>query len=275
LQLKQDLDPPEPPPAPPPAPNRRLGDDVVMGLRFFSRLPAGERAHEKPVLSRIAMALPFTSLLIGIGPALLLAALAWMGMPAYFAAALAVAAQVIVTGAMAEDGLADAADGLFGSSSPERRLMILKDSRHGTYGVAALCMLLVLRVTGLGAVAAVSPLAVVGVWLASTVLARSGSLWLSVALPPARTDGVSATAGRVSWPSFAVGLVLALLLGFALAAPFTSVLAVMLALLLAAIVAAVWAKLCLQLVGGQTGDLIGALQALLEIATLSAFMLFV
>jgi adenosylcobinamide-GDP ribazoletransferase len=42
-----------------------------------------------------------------------------------------------------------------------------------------------------------------------------------------------------------------------------------------AIVAFGWTNLCRSLIGGQTGDLIGALQALLEIAALTAFMVFV
>ena len=67
--------------------------------------------------------------------------------------ALAVAAMVIASGAMADDALADAMDGLFGGQTTERRLEIMKDSRHGTYGVAALALFILLRVTALGAMA--------------------------------------------------------------------------------------------------------------------------
>ena len=271
---------------PPPPPRRKsndnspvargavLVDDLVMGLRFFSRLPLGDRPHQRPDLNRIALALAFTSLAIGIGPALLLTGASWLGLPSFFAAALAVAALVIVTGAMAEDGLADAADGLFGGGSAERRLEILRDSRHGTYGVCALCLLLLLRVAGLGAVAAFNPLAAGGLWLAAMVLSRSAALWLTVALPPARADGAAAGAGRVTRQNFAVGAVFAVILGFVLAAPFAGILGFALALLLAAGVVFGWTQLCSRLVGGQTGDLIGALQALLEIAALTAFLLF-
>src|SRR5690606_21058302 len=47
----------------------RLADDLIMGLRFFSRLPTGARRHERPDLSRMARALPFISLVIGLPPA--------------------------------------------------------------------------------------------------------------------------------------------------------------------------------------------------------------
>src|SRR5690606_29583300 len=146
----------------------------------FSRLPTGDLPHERPDLSRMARALPFTSLVIGLPPALLLMTACWLGLPPYFAAGLAVTTMVAATGAMPEDALADSMDGLFGGATIERRLEIMKDSRHGTYGVSALCLYLLLRVLALGAVAAVNPLAAAGIWLAAGIAARSGGLWLSV-----------------------------------------------------------------------------------------------
>lgn len=251
-----------------------LTDDFIMAVRFFSRLPAGSIPHQKPELNRIAMALPLASLAIGAGPALLLLGGGLVGIPGYFAAALAVGAMVLVSGAMAEDALADAADGLFGGQSPARRLEIMKDSRHGTYGVAALCLFIMLRVTGLGAVAASSPLAAAAIWLAANIAGRSGALWLVVALPAARPDGLAATAGAVSGRSFAVGAVFAVLLLFVLGGPATNLLALGLAIAAALAVMAGWSALCRRLVGGQTGDLIGALGALVEIAVLAALLPF-
>ena len=245
-----------------------------MALRFFSRLPTGSSPHQKPELGRIAMALPLASIAIGIGPALLLIGGSLIGLPSYFAAALAVAAMVMASGAMAEDALADAADGLFGGQTVERRLEIMKDSRHGTYGVAALSLFLLLRVTALGAVAAINPLAAGAVWLAATIVGRSGALWVAVALPPARSEGASAAAGRLSGGSFTVGAAFAAILLFVLAGPPTSLVALGFALVLAVAVIAGWTALCRRLVGGQTGDLIGALGALVEIAVLTALLPF-
>jgi adenosylcobinamide-GDP ribazoletransferase len=262
------------PPQPEPAPAPEFTDDLVMGLRFFSRLPTGDRPFERPDLNRIAMGLPFTSVVIGFLPALLMMLCAWATVPSYFAAALGVAAMIVATGAMADDALADSADGLFGGATIERRLEIMKDSRHGTYGVAALGLYMLLRVTAIGAVAAYNPLAAAGIWLAATVLARSGSLWLSVELPNAREGGASASAGRVSRRSFFVGAVFAAILTLILAAPFTSFVAIVLAIAAAAGVASAWVWGCRKLIGGQTGDLIGALSALIEIAALTVFLVF-
>lgn len=258
---------------PPPRPDRDLGADLVMALRLFSRLPTGSRPFEPPDLGRIAVALPFAGLVIAIGPALLLLLLSFV-LPGYFAAALAVGAMLAVTGAMSDDALADAADGLVGGATPERRLEIMKDSRHGTYGVAALCLYIVLRVVALGSIATINPFAAAAIWLATTLLGRSGSLWLSLELPNARTGGVSASAGRVGRTSFGIGLLFAAILAFIAAAPFTSLVALVLAFLVAGLVAWGWTEICRRLVGGQTGDLIGALQALIEIAVLTVLLAF-
>ncbi len=251
-----------------------LRDDFIMALRFFSRLPTGDTPHQTPDLGRIAMALPLAGVAIGIGPVLLLIGATLIGLPSYFAAALAVAAMIIASGAMAEDALADAADGLFGGHSIERRLEIMKDSRHGTYGVAALTLFILLRVMALGAMTAINPLAAGAIWLAANIVGRSGALWLAVALPPARNDGASATAGRLPAQSFAIGAVLAAILLFVLAGPGTSVVGLGMAMLLAVAVIAGGMALCRRLVGGQTGDLIGALGALVEIAVLTALLPF-
>lgn len=256
------------------APARGLKDDFVMALRFFSRLPTGDSSHEKPDLDRIAMALPLASVAIGIGPALLLIGGTLVGLPAYFAAALAAGAMAIASGAMAEDALADSADGLFGGHTRERRLEIMKDSRHGTYGVTALTIFILLRVTAIGTMAAINPLAAGAIWLAAGIAGRSGALWLAVALPSARSDGASASAGRVGAKSFAIGIVFATVLLFILAGPATSVLGLAVALLLAAAVIAGWSALSARLIGGQTGDTIGAGVALVEIAVLAALLPF-
>lgn len=256
-----------------PAGDFRLSDDLVMGLRFFSRLPTGTAPHRRPNLNRIALALPFTSLVIGLGPALLLLGLEWVSVPHFFAAALAVAAMIVVTGAMSEDAIADSVDGLFGGHDVERRLEIMKDSRHGTYGVCAIVVLLTLRVTAIGSIA--NPLEAAGTWLAASVMARSGALWLTVVLPPARVGGAAATAGQVTRQAFGIGAVFMVALSFVLAGFAVSVLGLVVAYALAALVVWGWVTLCRRLIGGQTGDLIGGLMALTEVAVLTAFMVFV
>ncbi|MEP7240346.1 MAG: adenosylcobinamide-GDP ribazoletransferase, partial [Devosia sp.] len=244
----------------------------LMGVRFYSRLPTGPSPHQRPNLSRIAQALPLTGLVIGLGPAAVLLGLELLGVSHLFAALLAIAVQVVVTGAMSEDALGDAADGLFGGHTIEQRLEIMKDSRHGTYGVAAIVLLIGLRAAAIGSLA--NPLAATGVMLAAPMMARSGSLWLTLALPAARSGGAAATAGAVSRQAFGIGAVFMVALSFVLAGFAVGVLGLILAYAAGALVAWGWTTVCRRMIGGQTGDLIGALQALLEVTVLTAFMVF-
>ena len=100
------------------------------------------------------------------------------------------------------------------------------------------------------------------------------ALWLTVALPPARSGGAAAGAGQVSRQSFGIGAVFMVMLSFVLAAFAVGVLGLILAYALGVLVIWGWITLCRRLIGGQTGDLIGALQALLEATALIAFMIF-
>lgn len=245
-----------------------------MGLRFFTRLPAGDAPHETPNLSRMAPALPFVSLAVGFLPALVMMGMCWVGTPTFVAATVGVALMIALTGAMPEDAIADAADGLFGGSDIERRLEIMKDSRHGTYGVVAIVVYVALRIAALGSVAAFNPLAAGALMLAAPIVARSGALWLSLQLPAAREGGAAASAGQVSRTAFWIGGAFAAGLLFVMTGPFVGVLGVLVTLLAAAAAAAAWVWTCRKLVGGQTGDLIGALHALIEAAVLIVLVMF-
>jgi adenosylcobinamide-GDP ribazoletransferase len=86
---------------------------------------------------------------------------------------------LLSTGALHEDGLADTADALGGATDRERVMAILKDSRIGTYGAAALILALLLRVTLLARLDAAAPLALVLVGAVS----RAAPVWLMTALP--------------------------------------------------------------------------------------------
>lgn len=245
---------------------------MLMCVQFFSRLPTGTLPHRTPDLDRMAPVLPLISVLIVLAPAAALL-LFWWGAPPLFAAAIAVTLYVLITGAMTEDALADAADGLFGGHTIERRLEIMKDSRHGTYGVCAIVLLIAVRITAIGT--APTALEAAGIFMAATIIARSGSLWLTRALPPARIGGAAASVGRVSSRNYVIGLVLVAALCFVVAGFAVSLAGLAVAAALCVLATLGWVTLCRRFVGGQTGDLVGALQGLLEIAALAAFMLFV
>ena len=110
--------------------------DARAALGFLTRIPVGRIAHGESDLTRTAAYFP----LVGVVVAAIGFAAWWVGtslLGSFAGAVLSVLAVVVVTGALHEDGLADTVDGLWGGSTPERRLAIMRDSRLGTYGAVA------------------------------------------------------------------------------------------------------------------------------------------
>jgi adenosylcobinamide-GDP ribazoletransferase len=58
---------------------------------------------------------------------------------------------VLLTRGLHFDGLADLADGIWGGSTPERRLEIMKDSRSGAFGVLALVLAVSFKIASIDA----------------------------------------------------------------------------------------------------------------------------
>lgn len=216
--------------------------------------------------------LPLSGLLIGLMPALALWGAASLGLAPLLSAFLAIGVWALVTGAMQEDALADSFDGLWGGQTPERRLEIFKDSRIGAYGMLALMIGMGIRATALAQLLGFGGLGAASAWLGATIAARSLALWLAVALPPARAKGAGAAAGRLSRRAFAVGMAGAATIFGLLALPVAGPGASAIALALLVLVIVGWTRICALRVAGQTGDLIGGGQAILEIVALCTFI---
>lgn len=178
------------------------------------------------------------------------------------AAVLAVAAGMIVTGALHEDGFADACDGLGGVRPKERVLEIMRDSRIGTYGVLGLLVMAGLRVATLVALPGVSvPFALIAGHAAS----RAAMLWVMASSDYVREQGAgSAVAGGIDRQAVLVassttGLALVPLV-FVL--PLQAVVAGLAGLLFGYLMMRRWYEPRL---GGYTGDCLGAVQQMSEI----------
>jgi adenosylcobinamide-GDP ribazoletransferase len=104
----------------------------------------------------------------------------------FLAAGLAVAVALVLTGALHVDALADTADAL-GASSRERALEIMRDSRIGSFGAAAVGIGLIVKV------AAVAQLldrgGALSALVAAGALARAASPLLAAVLPYPRVGG--------------------------------------------------------------------------------------
>lgn len=250
----------------------RILDDVGTVVGFYSRLPVPTARHGIRVSDAVG-ALPLASVIIALPAAVALAVLTWLGASPLVAALVAVATLVVVTGALHEDGLADCADGFFGGAVPERRLVIMRDSRIGTYGVLALLFAVGLKIALVAELLALGTVPAAALLIAAAVAGRTIALYPWVGLPNARGEGLAASAGRPHASAFRR----ALLLGVIVTAVLTvwiSPLGFVLAGLAAAAAAKGVAVLADRLIGGHTGDVIGAAVVLGDLLYLAAFSMF-
>ena len=113
--------------------------DFFWALNFLTIVPTGKRWCERePKVGIVVFWFPIVGLLMGI-------VLTFIYFPVtrffpYLAAdAVILIIYIVMTGGFHLDGFADTCDGLFGGSTREKRLDIMRDSRTGSYG--ALCLI--------------------------------------------------------------------------------------------------------------------------------------
>jgi adenosylcobinamide-GDP ribazoletransferase len=233
---------------------------LLVALQFLTRLPVPQvRGFTPDMISRSTRYYPVVGALVGGICALVLtgAAQVWDGV---LPAMLAIAVGVLVTGAFHEDGLADTFDGLGGGTEPARRLEIMKDSRIGTFGALGLGLVLALKVAALAQLA--PPLAALGLLCAHAGGRTAAVLAMAALAPVGQSAKWSPDRLRPIEPVLAVVLGAAplVLLG-AQAAP---------ALALGLALAALPALAARRLIGGYTGDVLGAVEQMFELGVLLA-----
>jgi adenosylcobinamide-GDP ribazoletransferase len=234
---------------------------------FFTRLPVGGFPYRPRDWHWAPAHLPLVGAVVGGLSAAVFALGAWLGVGPLLGACLTVSASVCLTGALHEDGLADSADGLGGSHGDRQRaLEIMKDSRIGAFGAAALILSLLARTA---AVAELAPRA----WFALIyvhVWARAAPVWLLCSeayvndRPDAKSQGLFQT--RPRHVCVALGWCLAALAcGVGLRwLPWPAAIAGALApLALTPLLGHHFRRR----VGGVTGDLLGAAEQLAELAS--------
>lgn len=241
---------------------------LLDAIRFLTILPLpAKREPTEADLARATACFPLVGMLLG-GALLLsskLAASLWSPMTVN---ALVLIVLGLLTGGLHLDGLADTVDGLCGGTTREEKLAIMKDSRVGAFGAAALFGLLLLKFSLLGELSG----ALHGDAL---VLAPTLGRWAMVCaiffFPPARAGGMGplfkkhcgrrelafATATALGCTLLLFGLWgLAILGGLGLAV-------------------AVMAWALTRALGGLTGDTYGALCEVSEVLTLGMISLLV
>lgn len=248
----------------------------LLALQFFTRVPVTGRLAQwvgfSPQMLRASAAhFPGVGWLVGgVGAAVFVAAQAGLPGPAgaLAAALLSTVATVLLTGAFHEDGLADVADGLGGSADRARALEIMKDSRLGAFGVLAMVLALGLKVALLATLAGQGAAVVACALLSAHVLSRLAPLFLIRRLPYVGDSGTSKAkplADAISGSALAVGV----LWSIPAVAPvlFAQGAIKTIAMLVACALAAGWvARLLRRRLQGFTGDGLGAVQQVSELA---------
>ena len=172
--------------------------DLAAAVTFLTRLRLRSPVRGAADLAPAVPWFPVVGGLIGLAVGAVHVGAAAL-MPPLMAAAIAVMAGLLLTGALHEDGLADTADGIGGGWSAEERLEIMRDPRHGTYGVLALIASVGVRTVALSFLGGWG--AVAGL-MAAHALSRSATGVLLAAVPPATEEGLGAAYGRLwRWDS--------------------------------------------------------------------------
>ncbi len=236
--------------------------DIPAAFTLLTRIPlpvdhakTGERA------ARAAWAYPFVGAVLGLIAGTIALALAALGVQTGMAASAALGTLMLLTGALHEDGLSDCADGLGGGTTIQRRLEIMKDSRIGAFGAAALGIAILARWSGYDAVVTVD-----WIWafIAVGAASRLPMVLVMYGMPLARPGGLAATVGLVTAPVAIIATLLTLILCVAsiglLALP-TMAIAVLVCLPLCYLA---WRR-----IEGYTGDILGGCQQIGEIAALA------
>ena len=126
---------------------RREINIFFTALMFYTRIPCPSNIDHSPeMLNKATRYFPLMGWIVG-GLSALVYWSAALILPESVAILLSMASSILATGAFHEDGFADICDGMGGGYTPDQILKIMKDSRIGTYGTIGLIFMLGLKFT--------------------------------------------------------------------------------------------------------------------------------
>jgi adenosylcobinamide-GDP ribazoletransferase len=236
-----------------------------IALQFFTRIPIPRWVGFEPDwLHHASRYFPAVGWVVALVTASVYAfsSLLW---PPVIGVILSTVSGIWLTGAFHEDGFADVCDGFGGGLNPGRVLDIMRDSRVGAYGAIGITLMLIFKMSLL---ASLPVSQVIVVLLIAHPLSRLASCCLIWRLEYARLEGKAKPLAQymsgTEW-SIAVASVLlpvAALLYFQLLGLLQFATGV-----LCLVLASWWlARLFVRRIGGYTGDCLGAIQQLSEVA---------
>ena len=255
----------------------------LLAMQFFTRIPVTGRLAQwvgfSPAMLRASAAhFPGVGWVIGLCVAALSGLLIYLLPPgplaATVAAALGTVLSVLLTGAFHEDGLADVADGLGGSLDRQRALEIMKDSRVGAFGAIAVVLALLTKVALLALLGTFGVTALCVAVFAAHVVSRTWPLLTIRCLPHVGDAAGSKSkplADQISLASLAgaCGWCMAALAAIVVTVPWPWMGLSLWLGVAVALSGGVWWRMTRwfeRRLGGFTGDCLGAIQQVGEIA---------
>lgn len=229
---------------------------------FLTRIPVGDVSRNDSVEVDTARAVPWFPL-IGLFLGAVQGGTYYVASEFFaplVAAILSLGTSLLITGAFHHDGLADIADAFGGGWTIEERMVILKDSRLGTYGVSALAIALLLEVA---AVSQLSPADGFRSLIVAHVMGRSVAL-AAMLLAPTAGDGMGASyMERLAPPAVSLGIVFGVIITITVSSAFWPAMLVAASVSATAVVA-----LAVRKIGGVNGDVLGAVAVVSSLAIL-------
>jgi adenosylcobinamide-GDP ribazoletransferase len=246
---------------------------LAIAFGFLTVLPVPARTWASPTPFGHAFTwFPVVGLVLG--GLLSVAALGLMTvLPPIVVAALLLAGGVLLTGGLHLDGLMDTCDGVFCMRSPEDRLMIMRDSHVGAFGVVGAICLLLVKFAAFSALLASERNLLVGGLLLAPVLSRWTMVLVAVGFPYGRSGETlgstfHSTVGPTQLAAATIGAgILTVLIAIALHLGFRGPTT----LAGAAVLAYVLARFALSRLPGLTGDVYGAINEVVETMILVSF----
>lgn len=240
---------------------------IRLCLGFLTRIPVFSVEYSgRASLAASSWAFPVVGIVVALAGAVVLWLADKVNLGGQLSALLALAAITLLTGALHEDGLADTADGFGLAGDIEKRIAAMRDPRIGVFGMVAIVIVFGARWIALGDLISISLSDGVTGLIAAAAISRGVLPAVMHSVPNARTEGLSFGAGRPEARPVGIALAISAVVAF-FAFGFGGAILVLIVAGLTTYIVTIIAR---RLIGGQTGDVLGAIQQLTESAVLIA-----
>ena len=259
---------------------------LILLFKFMTRLPIPVNPEfDSKELGKSMKFFPVVGMVIGIILYVIYIIGAKFILSSYLLATVVVLSEVVLTGGLHLDGLADTFDGIFSYRSKQKMLEIMKDSRLGTNGGIALILYFLLKIlliagikdSGFGVAGSLFGLqdATGAVILITPILARINPVLNCAFSPYAKASGsakdfVECTDKNGVLIAVALGLVFSAVIGCGILRVLNPVHLINITAI-TMVLGLYFAKLMERKIGGITGDTLGAVLELSEIIVLFGF----